>query len=211
MSHTVESLAVLNRIRIAECHEPLLDVRIHVPALVIGDKASPFVRKTVAEMLQRVTKKLAGSPYRLLLHHGHRSLTWQKEHWDMFYKQVSDQHPGWSHQLVTRETNKMIAPYNQKTPPGHATGGAVDVYFIDEHDNPLDVVPPPDDWSLAPTQCKKVSRDTQALRDHLFSLMTAEGFSNYPFEYWHYSYGDSAWAARNNRPECLYGAAEIPV
>lgn len=210
MPHSVESLRVLNTIRVCENNEPMVDLRIQVPALVVGPKASPFVRKSVADKLLAVTKNLAGGPYRLFLNHAHRSLTWQKQRWDEFYAKMAAEHPTWNHQMVTRETNKMIAPYNQKTPPGHATGAAVDVFFIDAKDEPLDIVPPPADWSLAPTQCKKISVETQALRNHLCSLMTAEGFSNYPLEYWHYSYGDSAWAARNGLKECMYGATEVP-
>jgi D-alanyl-D-alanine dipeptidase len=210
MGHSVESLRVLNTIRVNEGGEPMVDVRIHVPALVLRDEAVPFVRQSVAEKLQAVTKGLAGTPYRLRLHHAHRSLAWQTEKWNERYAAMAAKHPTWNKQMLTRATNKMIAPYDQKTPPGHATGGAVDVYFIDVKGEAIDLVPPPEDWTLAYTESKKVSTDIQALRGHLHSVMTAEGFSNYPLEFWHYSYGDSAWAARNRLKECFYGAVEVP-
>jgi D-alanyl-D-alanine dipeptidase len=37
------------------------------------------------------------------------------------------------------------------------------------------------------------------------------GFSNCRDEYWHYSFGDSAWAVRIGASECPYGLALPPA
>jgi D-alanyl-D-alanine dipeptidase len=36
--------------------------------------------------------------------------------------------------------------------------------------------------------------------------MLGAGITNYPSEYWHWSYGDQGWAYRGGEPNALYGA-----
>ncbi len=40
------------------------------------------------------------------------------------------------------------------------------------------------------------------------SEMLAAGFTNYPAEWWHWSYGDQAWAYRGGHEAACYGAVE---
>jgi D-alanyl-D-alanine dipeptidase len=40
--------------------------------------------------------------------------------------------------------------------------------------------------------------------------MLGAGFSNCHEEYWHYSFGDAAWALRTGSPYCFYGLIEAP-
>ena len=207
---TPESLEWLNKIRIVECGEPLVDVREIAPDLLLRPKIPPYVRESVAKKLAIISKELLKTPYRLHLHRGYRSIAEQKAHWDERYEELKGLHPEWTENILARETNKAIAPYNQPTPPGHATGAAVDVYLVTPDGKPLDLVPPVMDWRITCTDCQKVSKEQQELRTLLCEVMTAQGFSNYPFEYWHYSFGDSAWAARNNLGECKYGFISLP-
>jgi D-alanyl-D-alanine dipeptidase len=39
--------------------------------------------------------------------------------------------------------------------------------------------------------------------------MLGAGFSNCRDEWWHYSYGDAAWAVRTGRKTCVYGLATL--
>jgi D-alanyl-D-alanine dipeptidase len=38
--------------------------------------------------------------------------------------------------------------------------------------------------------------------------MSRAGFTNYPKEYWHWSYGDVMWAELNNKNTAIYGVIE---
>ena len=45
----------------------------------------------------------------------------------------------------------------------------------------------------------------------MVEAMLGAGFSNCSDEYWHYSYGDSAWAVRVGETNCPYGLVFPPV
>jgi hypothetical protein len=53
-----------------------------------------------------------------------------------------------------------------------------------------------------------LSVDARRNRDLLIDTMESVGFSNCVDEYWHYSYGDSAWAVRMGQPVSWYGLIE---
>ncbi|MEK6914663.1 MAG: hypothetical protein AABW83_03360 [Nanoarchaeota archaeon] len=38
--------------------------------------------------------------------------------------------------------------------------------------------------------------------------MTKSGFTNYPGEWWHWSYGDRIWAHYNNKKYAIYGISK---
>ena len=42
-------------------------------------------------------------------------------------------------------------------------------------------------------------------RQILAEAMGAAGFTNYPMEYWHWSYGDVMWAELNHKSQAFYG------
>jgi D-alanyl-D-alanine dipeptidase len=42
-------------------------------------------------------------------------------------------------------------------------------------------------------------------RKIMFDALTKAGMSNYPKEYWHWSYGDLWWAERNQKEYAIYG------
>lgn len=44
----------------------------------------------------------------------------------------------------------------------------------------------------------------------MFEALRRAGLSNNPREYWHWSYGDVWWAARNKKKSAIYGAVENP-
>src|SRR5205823_9153848 len=107
--------------------------------------------------------------------------------------------------------NKYFAPYDQKAPPGHCTGGAIDVGLLDPSGQPLDMTSPTTGWKAAYTWSDKISPDARQNRMIMVEAMLGAGFSNCRDEFWHYSWGDSAWAVRVGEFECPYGWAHPPV
>jgi len=55
---------------------------------------------------------------------------------------------------------------------------------------------------------ENLPEEVKANRGTLFNCLREQGFINYPFEWWHWSYGDMYWAAVSNAPHAIYGAVE---
>jgi D-alanyl-D-alanine dipeptidase len=135
----------------------------------------------------------------------------QKRGWDAYFERMSTEHPAWPLSALRRATNKYHAPYDQKAPPGHTTGGAVDVILVDRDNVPLDVISPTEGWEAAYTWSNMLSEEARANRMLMVEAMLGAGFSNCRDEYWHYSWGDSAWAVRVGEIECPFGWTHPPV
>jgi D-alanyl-D-alanine dipeptidase len=102
-------------------------------------------------------------------------------------------------------TNRFFAPPDAKAPPGHCTGAAVDVRLFDrETGQSLDMS------SRAPTAVHGLSPEAAENRRLLCFIMHSTGLSNCRSEFWHWSYGDSAWAVRMGAPFAVYGLVEPP-
>jgi len=211
-----EPIAALNRVRILELdrcwteREPLVDIRNYCPDVVPVERICPYLRRTAADMLNVAQNSLPPG-YQLKVGTALRTLSMQKGGWDRYHERMREEHPQWPLSALRRATNKYFAPYDQKAPPGHCTGGAVDVGLLDPAGNELDLIAPTKGWDAAYTWFDKLSPEAKANRMLMVEAMLGAGYSNCRDEYWHYSYGDSAWAVRIGQYECPYGWAHPPV
>ena len=211
-----EPIAALNRVRILEYahpfaeREPLVDVRIYCPDVVFSEHICPYLRKTVADKVNQAQASLP-SGYKLRAGSAMRTLAMQKHGWDNYHKRLREEHPQWPLSALRRATNKYFAPYDQKAPPGHCTGGAIDVGLLDADGNAMDLTSPTEGWQAAYTWSDLLSPEAKSNRMIMVEAMLGAGFSNCRDEFWHYSYGDSAWAVRVGERECPYGWTYPPV
>lgn len=211
-----EPIAALNRVTIREYavphdrREPLVDIRVACPDVVVLPHACPYLRETVAGMVNAAQSALPNG-YRLQVSTALRTLAMQSANWNGYYGQMRAENPTWPTSALRRATNKFHAPYDQKAPPGHCTGGAVDVLLLDAAGELLDLTSPLAFWDGAYTWTDKISLEAKANRMILVEAMLSAGFSNCRDEYWHYSWGDSAWAVRRGETNCPYGWAHAPV
>lgn len=208
-----EPQAALNKIVIVENNEPLVDLRDLTSNILFQDTpghvAVPFLRKTVAEMLKLAAEKISAD-YNLYVLSALRDIDLQTKIWNDTYARNKAQHPNWPENILVKMTNKFVAPVNHSAPPGHTTGGAVDVVLRRKDGGFVDLLPQElVDWRMAETASTKVGSEVQIARKLLLQTMLSVGFSNCSAEYWHYSWGDSAWAVRLRRNECCYGAVSI--
>ncbi len=148
-----------------------------------------LVRETVAKMLSRASKKLPTDLF-LQIDGGYRSPKVQEILWQNRIKQLG----------FEKAKNLVGNPYKQKTPPGHTTGAAVDVSFLDNDFKEINLSTPfkkyYDEQKL---YSKKITKEAQRLRILLFDVMTSVGFAPHDNEYWHFSYGDDRWAKYYNK------------
>ena len=200
-----EPISALNKIRISECGEPLVDLRVHCPTIFVRpDIGLPYVRLGVGDRLNEAQTRLSPGQ-RIFVHRALRTLDMQRDHWDEYKSELRSKHPKWPKSVLHRQVNRYFAPYDQTAPPGHCTGAAVDIYLTDERGIKLDLVSPFKDWEAALTRKNGLSPIAANNRYCMLNAMLGSGFSNCKDEFWHYSYGDSAWAVRCGETQCQYG------
>lgn len=98
-----------------------------------------------------------------------------------------------------------VPSLDNKTPPPHSTGAAVDVTIVDERGAMLDMGGEIDELSERShpnyyLNCKDAERQQYHFnRQLLYRVMTQTGFYQHPNEWWHFSLGDQMWAWLHNQ------------
>ena len=172
------------------------------------------LRKTVYEKLIQAQAILPKGLY-FILYEGYRSIDLQKMLFDNRFKTIKNLNPDWSQDQIFIETTKLIAPVinqdNTMNIPPHSTGGAIDIYLIDERGKPLDMGIHPKDWmnddsTISLTASQLITAEAKNNREIMSKALISVGFVNYPTEYWHWSYGDRYWAYHKNQSHAIYGS-----
>ena len=205
-----EPISALNQVTLKECDEPLVNLRSYCPYVCVARTCLPLLRVSVAQKLNSA-QELLPPGYQLWVRTALRTLERQRVLYETYSTQLRDLHPEWSHSTLRRAANRFFAPTDQKAPPGHCTGGAVDVKLLSPHGKLVDVLSPYTGWQAAPTWVTGLTPRAQKFRLILVQSMLDAGFSNCQDEYWHYSYGDAAWAVRTGTSYCIYGLIEAPA
>lgn len=205
-----EPIRALNRIREVENGEPLVDIREAAPAVrLIRPTTIPVCRATVAAMAQEAASRLPAGVY-LAVTDAWRPFVRQARIYEWMSNCLREARPEISHATLRRIVCRWVAPVDQKAPPGHTTGAALDVNLVDEQNEPLDVSSPLPRFKSNPTHVYGLGPKAKANRMLLYETMTSVGFSNCRDEWWHYSYGDAGWAVRMGLGECFYGRVDLP-
>jgi len=206
-----EPIRALNRIRIEENDDPLVELIHRRHGIYVCCDRRIWLRQAVAAKLLAVQRSLPRGIH-LFVIEGYRSLARQQLIYERFLRQSYVDHPEWPLNIRRREINRMVAPPDVKCPPGHCTGGAVDLTLVGPKGAELDMLSPCQDRfeDCTPTFFPSLSSETLHNRELLYDAMEAQGFKNYPLEWWHYSCGDSGWAYRLGLDTCPYGAAPPP-
>lgn len=174
-----------------------------------------FMRKSVYEKLLKA-QELLPKGLRFCLYEAYRSLSLQKMLFDNRYDTLTNLYPTWTHEQIFLENIKMIAPVinldGSKNIPPHSTGGAIDVYLINDDGNAVDMGIHPKDWmedldgSFSLTASTIISNEAKYHRKLMSDALTAVGFVNYYTEYWHWSYGDRYWAFYKKAANAIYSS-----
>ena len=211
-----EPISELKHIPIAESGEKLVDYLELCPEL-IKDRPrfkytrATLLRKTVAERLCAASRNLP-QMYRLAVLEGWRPPYIQRRMYLRMWQQFKEEHPEWSENHLRRVVNRYTAPLNPRVPPPHTTGGAVDLFLADANGRMLDHSNPLDDYDPAgfAFDAAGLSDEAKRHRSILAEALQEVGLTNYPSEYWHWSYGDQGWAYRGGHPHAIYGSAYPP-
>jgi len=210
-----EPVSEVRRVPIVECGEPMVEYRAFCPELLIEAprfdyERVHFLRKTVAEMLCRASRSLPKG-YRLAVIEGWRPRYIQRRMYLSIWKRFQERHPDWSDLQLKRVVNRYTAPADSpKVPPPHSTGGALDVVLAADDGSPLDMRSPFEwhDPHGFPLYAKGLSEPALRHRRIMAEALETAGLTNYPSEFWHWSYGDQGWAYRTAAPHAIYGPTE---
>ncbi len=211
-----EPVSALRYIKIRECGEDLVDFLVACPELLHAKqrfhyRRETLIRRSLAEKLCAASKRLP-TGRRLAIVEGWRAPHIQARMYRFVWDRIKEQHPDWSDVTLTRFVNKFSAPMNVRVPPPHTTGAAVDLMLTDEAGNELDHSSPyepfdPKGNAFDAPELSPTARETRAI---LAEALIPAGITNYPSEYWHWSYGDQGWAYRGGHPNAIYAAITPP-
>ncbi|MBS1716570.1 MAG: dipeptidase [Armatimonadetes bacterium] len=211
-----EPVTQTGKIKIIENGEPLVDFLEGAPRLFqdrprFHYKRETLIRKSVAEMLRQASENLPKG-YKLAVIEGWRPPHIQKRMHATNVERFRKLHPEWPKNILYRTANRYTAPMSKISPPPHTTGGAVDLLLAREDGSICNHIGP---YELMDPRCyafdaKGLSEEARETRAILKAAIEPTGLTNYPSEYWHWSYGDQGWAYRGGHPHALYGPIEPP-
>lgn len=135
----------------------------------------------------------------------------QQRIYDFVWNCAKEVFPDRNDIALRRTVCRWVAPTDQKAPPGHCTGAAVDVWLVTPEGEDIDVASPHGRFGGAPTYSYGLTEEAQMNRTILIDAMLGAGFSNCRDEWWHYSWGDAGWAVRMDEKECCYGRIDLPL
>jgi len=210
-------------LKIKESREELVDLlEVHNPRLkTLAFFDSRFkntyvgyskVRKGVYERLEAMLKILPAN-IGIAYFEGFRPLAKQKENFDNKFKEILlKEH---DKESAYQETAKHVSPFIDNIPT-HATGASIDIALFEiTKDGEKLLEMGKFDFILGENdQQETFSENTTPIerknRLILLEAATKAGFVNYGYEWWHYSYGDKAWAFVKGKKEAIYGLKVNP-
>lgn len=172
------------------------------------------LRKGVLEKLRKAEQKLPVG-WKFKIYDGYRLLETQKRLFDGLYNYYRNHNPNWDKQTLHDKTEVFVAVarYDKTHPSPHNTGGAVDLTIVDENGKEISMGTVLDEFSergLAFTDYfadknDEIHENRMLLKD----ILRTEGFQNYKYEWWHYSFGDQMWAFQSDADYAIYGSVEL--
>ncbi|SAL67325.1 peptidase M15D, vanX D-ala-D-ala dipeptidase [Caballeronia udeis] len=205
-----------------ECGERLVSlVGLHSKVMIddspanitcLGYTPTFAVRETVSRRLVDAATTLAGD-FSILVKESLRPASLQKFYFERRLDRIWSENPDLSEQEAMERTARFIAP---PWVAGHPSGGAIDVTLCDRRGLEVDLGCGYDEDEAASkgacfSHFNDLSSDALDNRSRLFAVLESAGFVNYPFEWWHWSYGDKYWATVTQHPHALYGPVEGPI
>lgn len=211
----------ITSIPIIENNEPMIDLRDQFTINYFERRYNSDytkIRKSVYEKLLKA-QNLLPEKLKLCIYEGYRSLKRQNSLFQERFRQNIKLYKDLDFKEVFYETVKLVSPVrnfdgSENIPP-HSTGGAIDIYLIDNQGTLIDMGIHPEDAYLDTTgeviltNSENISTNAKNNRKIMSEAMIKAGFINYATEYWHWSYGDRYWAYHVEQKHAIYGLADF--
>ncbi|MEE1927525.1 M15 family metallopeptidase [Streptomyces sp. TRM 70351] len=195
---------------VAECDEPLVDLRT-VTRLRVDERqadgtgAFAHLRAGAVERLLAAQERLPAG-VRFLVVEGYRPPSLQRRYFEQYLGTLRQARPGEPPERLRALASAYISP--PEVAP-HVTGGAVDLTLCTEEGEELplgtEVNATPEESGGACRTAAPTSPEARRNRALMDEALGAQGFVNYPTEWWHWSFGDRYWALLGQEPAAAYG------
>lgn len=189
----------------------MIDIRRGVPLLVDSRKQGDsdayfYLREGVLERLIEAQAQLPAG-LRLLIVEGYRAPGLQRRYFENYAARLRAEQPGWTGEQIRSAASRFVSP--PEIAP-HSAGAAVDLTLADPDGRELDLgtrmnATPEESAGACYTDAAGISDQARTHREILARALTAEGFVNYPTEWWHWSFGDRYWALITGAASACYG------
>ncbi|MCX7594935.1 MAG: D-alanyl-D-alanine dipeptidase [Fischerella sp.] len=211
-----------HQVPIQECGEPLVAIPLEMFAVEsphpyeklgapYGEYSPYFLRQSLVDSLIAAQNhlQLLRPDWRIQIFDAYRPVAVQQFMVDYTFAQavrekglVEAELSATQRQEIWREVYKIWAEpsLDEKTPPPHSTGAAVDVTLVDETGEVVDMGSPIDELSERSLPDYYASGDSPEAQQYhanrllLCDVMEKAGFKRNPREWWHFSLGDQMWA-----------------
>ncbi len=216
-----------HQIPIFECGEPLIKIPLELFAVEsphpyekldapYGDRSPYYLRPRVVESLIQAQSYLniLHPKWRIQIFDAYRPIAVQQFMVDYSFAQAVHDRGLTEVELSLNQRQEIweavyeiwaVPSWDEKTPPPHSTGAAVDVTLVDDAGEIVNMGSPIDEMSershpdYYANSDRSEEQNYHAHRQLLRSVMLKAGFQRNPREWWHCSVGDQMWAWLNNQ------------
>jgi predicted amino acid racemase/D-alanyl-D-alanine dipeptidase len=204
----------LPTISIKEDHSPLVSLNesgfnlIFEPSIKKDHKY--IVRKAVFDKIGRISKRLDKEDKTLIIRSAWRSFEHQRLLWEERADSLQKEYPKKQIEEIEELVSYFIAPPSKSM---HSTGGAVDALIYDLKDDCVMRFGTNDGLKIdLNDKCYPyhpyITPEAKSNRKLLIGLFEEEDFVVDIKEYWHFDYGNAAWAIEKGKEQAIYGIIE---
>ena len=176
---------------------------------------SMWARETVVEKLKAV-KAMLPPGWNIRVWDAWRPIELQAKLYVELYEQVRKKNPTLNKSDAEDQLRGFVYPPYINPPPPHATGGTIDLTFVDGKGQAVNFGTGFDDFSERSsvdyfdrhTPSTKSDTEAKKHRTELFYLMDTQDFVVNPSEWWHFTYGTAQWAAAKGIERAIYGKTQ---
>ncbi len=166
-----------------------------------------LVREAVFEKIGRISDQLNKQNMVLIIRSTWRSFKHQQILWRNCYRNIRNEYPTKQQKEIREIVSNFIAPKNESM---HSTGGAVDALIYDSENNCVLNFGTNNGYKInLNKRCYPLHPNITLLakrnRKLLINLFEEEDFICDLKEYWHFDYGNTAWAAAKEKKYAKYG------
>ncbi|MBC6432531.1 D-alanyl-D-alanine dipeptidase [Nostoc sp. HG1] len=220
-------MRLYHQIPIFECGEPITEIPLEFFAVesphpyeklgaTYGDRSPYYLRQSVIENLIQAQNylELLHRNWRIQIFDAYRPIAVQQFMVDYSFAQAVQDRGLTEVELSPNQRQEIwqavyeiwaVPSFDEKTPPPHSTGAAVDVTLVDDSGQIVNMGSLIDEMSERSHPDYYANSDRQeaqkyhAHRQLLQDVMLKVGFQRNPREWWHFSIGDQMWAWLNNQ------------
>ncbi|GBE29047.1 alanine racemase [bacterium BMS3Bbin04] len=169
-----------------------------------------MVREAVFDKIGRISKRLDEANKTLIIRSVWRSFDHQRLLWEKRVESLKEEYPKRELEEIEELVSYFIAPPSKST---HSTGGAVDALIYDlKHDCVMRFGTNDGLKINLNDKCYPyhpyITPEAKKNRKLLIGLFEEEDFVVDIKEYWHFDYGNIAWAMEKEKDHAIYGIIE---